>query len=34
MDKILHVFLWPSEFAATIAVWTFVAVVVVAEVLR
>ena len=31
MFKIL---LWPSEFAATVAVWAFVAVVVVLEVLR
>ncbi len=31
MFKILW---WPSEFAVTVAVWAFVAVVVVAEVLR
>lgn len=34
MDKLLYVFLWPSELAATIAVWMFVAAVVVSEVMR
>lgn len=34
MDRLLYVFLWPSEFAVTVAVWAFVAAVVVAEVLR
>jgi hypothetical protein len=34
MNKMLSVLLWPSEFAATIVVWGFVAVVVLAEVLR
>ena len=34
MDKILYIFLWPSELAATLAVWAFVAVVVVVEVMR
>ena len=29
MDKILYIFLWPSELAATLAEWAFVAVVVV-----
>ena len=34
MDKLLYVFLWPSELAATLAVVLFVAAVVVSEVLR
>jgi len=34
MGKWLSVLWWPSEFAATIVVWGFVAVVVLAEVLR
>jgi len=29
-----RLFLWPSEFAVTVIVWAFVAVVAVAEVLR
>lgn len=34
MDKLLYVFLWPSELATTLIVWAFVTYVVVSEVLR
>lgn len=34
MGKWLSVLWWPREFAATVVVWGFVAVVVLAEVLR
>jgi hypothetical protein len=34
MGKWMSVLWWPSEFAATVVVWGFVAVVVLAEVLR
>lgn len=34
MERILLVFLWPSELAASIAAWAFVAAVIIAEVLR
>lgn len=34
MDKLLYVFLWPSELAATLAVWLFVGAIVISEVLR
>ena len=34
MDKLLYIFLWPSEVTATLAVWMFVAAVVVSEVMR
>lgn len=34
MEKILYVFLWPSEIAATLAAWAFVACIVIYEVTR
>jgi len=34
VDKLLYVFLWPSELAATLAVWLFVGAIVISEVLR